>query len=332
MSRLNPSLGHWTSAAVIERSSCRDEAPRHRDGEAGPMKPPAFAYRRVEHADEAVEWLAELGDGAKLIAGGQSLVPMMNFRLVRPSALVDIERIAELDFVSRYDGELRIGALTTHETLERLPDASVRGGFETVRSAARLVGHPPIRSRGTFGGSVAHADPAAEWCLLAVLLDGEMVLRGPRGDRVVAASEFFQGFFATAIEPTEILTEVRLKNVGPYGALHEFARRHGDFATVAAAVACDAHDGVVGSVRVALGGVESVPVRAREAERVLANRTLDDAAIAEAVRCAVRELAPLTDVHATGEHRRELAATLVRRALEEVSEQWRRTSSSSASS
>jgi carbon-monoxide dehydrogenase medium subunit len=277
------------------------------------MKPPPFTYRRAGHVQEAIEHLEAFHGDAKLIAGGQSLVPMLNFRLARPAALVDIGRLGELRYARRTgDDELRIGALTLHETVERLGDHVVGDGFEVLRPAARLIGHPPIRARGTFGGSIVHADPASEWCMLALLLDARMVLHGPDGERVVAADDFFRGYFTTAAGPFEILTEVRLRRAG-VAALHEFARRHGDFATVAVAVAVDG-----GGARVVVGGVEDVPRRATEAEAVLAGRPLDADVIAEAAELAARQVDPVSDLHATAEHRRELTATLTRRALEEV--------------
>ena len=173
------------------------------------MKPAPFDYHRVDTVEDALERLAELGDDAKVLAGGQSLVPMMNFRIVRPPALVDITRVPDLKYVARDDGTLRIGALALHREIEHADD-DLLGGFGVLKAAAPLVGHFPIRARGTFGGSVAHGDPASEWCMLTMLLDGEIVARGPDGERVIPAADFFLGFFTTALEPGEILTEVRL--------------------------------------------------------------------------------------------------------------------------
>jgi carbon-monoxide dehydrogenase medium subunit len=274
------------------------------------MKPPPFAYRRADNIERAIAALADFQGEAKLIAGGQSLVPMLNFRLARPAALVDIGRLSELRYARRTDaGELRIGALTRHEALERLPDGVIGGGFELLRPAARLVGHPPIRARGTFGGSIAHADPASEWCMLALLFDAVIMLRGPSGERAVAAADFFRGYFTTAADPCEVVTEVRLRRVGERAALREYARRRGDFATVAVAVAV----GPTGT-RVVVGGVEGVPVRATDAEEALAG----GATIAEAAERTARQVDPVSDLHASAAHRRELTATLARQALEEV--------------
>ena len=173
------------------------------------MKPAPFAYHRAHSVAEAVALLAELGDEAKILAGGLSLVPMMNFRLARPTALVDVSRIAGLSYLraDAADG-LRIGALTTHRAVEISRDPAVLGDFGVLPRSARWIGHYPIRSRGTFGGSIAHADPAAEWCLLAVLLDARIVLTGPDGQRTVPAAEFFEGYYSTAAGPDEMITEI----------------------------------------------------------------------------------------------------------------------------
>jgi aerobic carbon-monoxide dehydrogenase medium subunit len=280
------------------------------------VKPAAFDYHRVDTADEAIERLAELGDEAKVLAGGQSLVPMMNFRLVRPPALVDVSRVAELRGLRREDGVLRIGALTRHAEVEHAAADDLAGGFEILRRAARFVGHFPIRARGTFGGSVAHADPAAEWCMLAVALDAEIVVRGPDGRRAIPAREFFAGFFTTTLEPAEIVEEVRFPRPWRHAAIQEFARRHGDFAIVAAVVALEAEDGVVRDARVVVGGVDEVPVRAEAAEAALRGRASD--AFADAAKAAAAEVDPSGDIHGSAEYRRELTGVLVRRALEEA--------------
>ena len=232
------------------------------------MKPAAFEFRRASTVEEAVGQLEELGDDAKLLAGGQSLVPMMNFRLVRPSALVDVTGVGGLEYVEAEGEGLRIGALTPHRWVELMEDPEVLEGFGVLKRAARWVGHYPIRTRGTFGGSIAHADPSAEWCMLAVLLDAEIVVLGPGGERVIPASEFFYGFFMTALEPTEMVVEVRFPEPAPHAAIQEFARRAGDFAIVAA-VSVDASEGKSRSASVVLGGVADVPLRVEEAEKVL---------------------------------------------------------------
>ncbi len=275
------------------------------------MKPASFDYHRVEEVGEALELLAELGEDAKVLAGGQSLVPMMNFRIVRPPALVDVSRIPDLAYVARDGDALRVGALTLHRDLEFADDALLEG-FGVLKRTAPLVGHLPIRARGTFGGSIAHGDPASEWCLLAVALGAQIVARGPAGERTIPADEFFLGFFTTALEPGELLCEVRLPDPRPRAALEEFSRRHGDYAIVAAAVCLDGEAGT----RVVVGGVDEVPLRVEAAERVLRESDLTPDALEEAAQTAAREVDPSGDVHGGKEYRRKLTAVMVRRALE----------------
>ena len=283
------------------------------------MKPAAFEYRRATAVEDAVDQLTELGDEAKLLAGGQSLVPMMNFRLVRPSALVDVAGIPDLQYLEPHDGRgLKIGALTPHRWLEEMEDPELLEGFSILKRAARWVGHYPIRTLGTFGGSIAHGDPSAEWCMLAALLDAEIVAVGPEGERVVPASDFFHGFFMTALEPDEMIVEVRFPQPAPNAALQEFARRAGDYAIVAAAVTLDMDDGKCRSARVVLGGVADVPLRVTEAERVLEGAEAGREAFEQAGREAAKAVDPPSDVQGTAEYRRDLSAVMVRRALEEA--------------
>ena len=211
------------------------------------MKPAPFAYHRAHSVDEAVALLAELGDEAKILAGGLSLVPMMNFRLARPAFLVDVSRIGGLSYLRAdpADGQetaLRVGALTTHRTVETTCDPAVLKNFGVLPRSARWIGHYPIRSRGTFGGSIAHADPASEWCLLAVLLGARVVLTGPDGPRTVPAAEFFEGYYSTAAGPDEMITELWFPAPAPNAVLTEFAHRQGDFAA-------DGFDGLAGRAR-----------------------------------------------------------------------------------
>lgn len=287
------------------------------------MKPAAFEYRRVSTVEEAVEQLGQLGDDAKLLAGGQSLVPMMNFRLVRPSALVDVKRIPDLQYVEPDGGGLKIGALTPHRWVELMEDPRALEGFSVLKKAARWVGHYPIRTLGTFGGSIAHADPSAEWCMLAVLLDAEILAVGPGGERVVPASEFFAGFFMTALEPDEMIVEVRFPEPAPHAALKEFARRAGDYGIVAAAVALDLDGEECRSARVVLGGVSDVPLRIPEAEKVLEGADVGAEVFEAAGREAAGAIDPPSDVQGTAEYRRDLASALVRRALAEAASETR---------
>ncbi len=277
------------------------------------MKPASFAYHRAGSVPEAVALLAELGDEAKILAGGLSLVPMMNFRLARPSDLVDVTRIPGLSYL-RADGDgLRIGALTTHRAIETSTDPAVLADFGVLPRAARWIGHYPIRSRGTFGGSIAHADPASEWCLLAVLLGARVVLHGPGGRRTVPAAEFLHGYYTTDAAPDEMITEVCFPRPAGRAVLTEFAQRAGDFAIVAAAVLADIADGTVRSADVVVGGVGPLPVRIGTAG--LAGQPAGPQTWRAAGELAAAQVEPSSDNHGSAEYRKRLTATLVSRAL-----------------
>lgn len=281
------------------------------------MKPATFDYHQATSVAHAVELLGEHGDDGKLLAGGQSLAAVMNLRLARPEVVLDIDQVPGLSYIQTDGQALRIGALTRHRQLETYP--ADLGGYELLRRTARYIGHYPIRVRGTVGGSIAHADPAAEWVLLAALLDAEVELASVRGRRTVAASELFHGSFLTSIEPDELLTETRFPRGYRCGAITEYARRHGDFAIVAAAVAFDLDDdGGTVDPRIGLAGVDAVPVRAYDAERALAGQRPDDPTIAEVVELAVAGLEPPSDAHGDATYRRHLARTLTTRALTEA--------------
>ena len=280
------------------------------------MKPAPFAYHRADSVEQAVALLAQLGDEAKILAGGLSLVPMMNLRLARPSALVDVTRIPGLSYLRAGPDGLHVGALTSHRTVELSRDPAVTAGFGVLPRSARWIGHYPIRARGTFGGSVAHADPASEWCLLALLLGASVVLRGPAGQRALPAAEFLQGFYTTAAEPDEMITEVWFPRPARRAALVEFAERQGDFAVVAAAVSVDVAGGVCRSARVVLGGVGPLPVQ------VTAEAVAGQPATAQTWRAmgehAASQIEPPSDTHGSSGFRKKLAATLVSRALAEA--------------
>lgn len=289
------------------------------------MKPAPFTYHRARDLDGATRLLAELEareEDPKVLAGGQSLVAMMNFRLARPAHLVDIGRLDCLRGIhTDADGALHLGALTTHHQVERAPAESLGRGHAVLRDAMRWVGHLPIRTRGTVGGSLAHADATAEWCLLATLLDAELVVRGGAGRRRVPAAEFFLGYYTTALGADDLLTEVVFPRPAPHAALTEFAQRHGDFATVAAAVDLElAADGrTVRGGRVALGGVAALPVRVPEAEAVLARGdTAGDALFAACGQAAADAVDPPSDAAGSAGYRRRLARTLVVQACEEA--------------
>jgi carbon-monoxide dehydrogenase medium subunit len=274
------------------------------------VKPAPFTYHRARSVSGAVGLLAELGEDAKVIAGGQSLVAMMNFRLARPEHLIDIARIPGLDAISRDGDALRIGALVTHHAVET---ADLGPGFRVLSDAMRWVGHLPIRTRGTVGGSLAHADATAEWCLLAVLMDALIVAEGPAGRREIPAGEFFQGVFTTALEPDELIVEVVFPRPAPRAALTEFAERRGDFAIVAAAVDLDAP-------RVVLGGVAPLPLRVPDAEEALVSGYASySAQVHSRAASAAAEAIDVRDEPGVSAHyRRALVRTLVTRACEEA--------------
>jgi aerobic carbon-monoxide dehydrogenase medium subunit len=282
------------------------------------VKPAPFTYHRAHSTDEAVALLAELGDEAKILAGGLSLVPMMNFRLARPSALVDVNGIAGLSYLRADHHGLRIGALTRHRTVETTRDRAVLASYGVLPRSARWIGHYPIRSRGTFGGSIAHADPASEWCLLAVLMQARIILTGPGGKRTVPAAEFFQGYYTTAARPEEMITELWFPRPDPHAVLTEFAPRQGDFAVVAAAVTVDIEDGVCRSGRVVLGGVGPQPVQVDAA--ALAGQPAGPGTWQAVGEHAAGQIDPPDDTHGTSGYRRRLTVTLVSRALAEASE------------
>ena len=280
------------------------------------MKPASFAYHRAHSVEETVALLTELGDEAKILAGGLSLVPMMNFRLARPSALVDVTRVPGLNYLRADDDGLRIGALTPHRAVETTRDPAVREGFGVLPRSARWIGHYPIRVRGTFGGSIAHADPASEWCLLAILLDARVVLQGPAGRRALPAVEFLQGYYTTAAEPDEMITEVWFPRPRSRAVLTEFAQRQGDFAVVAAAVTVEVTDGVCRSGRVALGGVGPLPVEVDA--KLLAGQPAASGTWLAMAEHAAGQIDPPSDAHGSSGFRKKLAATLVSRALAEA--------------
>jgi aerobic carbon-monoxide dehydrogenase medium subunit len=282
------------------------------------MKPAPFEYRAPMSVEDALSVLADSGDDAKVLAGGQSLVPSMNFRLARPAVLVDINGLRELDYIRTDDGTLRIGALARHIRFE---DSVVDDPLaDLLTRAANFVGHLPIRVRGTFGGSLAHADPAAEWCMLARTLDAAMVVSGARGQRTIRAEDFFVTVFTTAIEPDELLTEVRLPLLGPEArtGFVEFSRRAGDFAIVAATAAVELRGDRIENPRIGLGGVGGTPVRASGAEDVLRGEPPSTDLFAEAGASAASEVDPIGDIHGSAEYRRDLVRALTRRALEQA--------------
>jgi len=286
------------------------------------MKPPKFEYVRASSVAEAVAALAAGAGDAKIIAGGQSLVPMLNFRLLSPSVLIDINRIAELDFVEEQpDGGLRIGALTRHHTLETSP--VVKRLFPVLNAAMAHVAHLAIRNRGTIGGSITHADPAAELPLMMVLLDAQIKLVSPKGERVVDAPDFFVAALTSAVEEDEIVTEINLPPLPPQAgwAFEEVARRSGDFALAAVGVVLAVEDGKVTQARIGVMGVGDTPMRMHDAETILFDQACDEQTLDEVVQAVRDAVEPNTDLHASADYRRHLVGVLARRA---VITAWRR--------
>jgi len=279
------------------------------------MKPAKFDYHAPTTVEQALELLGRYGGDAKVLAGGQSLMPLLNFRLSRPAALVDLNRIPSLAYIKEADGQVRFGAMTRQRTIEFSPVVQAR--VPLLREATKLVGHLPIRTRGTIGGSIAHADPSAEYPTVLTALEGEVVARGPKGERVIKAKDLFRTYLTTSLTPDEILVEVRLPAM-PMGAgyaLEEFARRHGDFAIVGIAAVVVKAGARCTLARLATAGTGPVPVRLRAAEEILERDGLGDAAIEAAARRASELVSPDADIHASADYRRHLTGVLTKRAL-----------------
>ncbi len=283
------------------------------------MKNPPFEYVRANDLDEALAVLAE-HDGAKVIAGGQSLLPLMALRLATPPVVVDIGAVAGLDEIDvAADGGVRIGALVTHAEAER--SDVLAAAAPLVHEAMPYIGHRAIRNRGTVCGSVAHADPAAEMPAVLLALDGEIVARSARGERTIAAADFFTGYLDTTLADDEIVTAVRVPPSGSdsTGAIAEVARRHGDYALVGVAAALDAPDGRIERAALSLFGVAGTPVRVGPAEEALVGNSVPgdavDALVDRAAELVSHGVDPSGDLHASANHRRHLAGVVTRRAL-----------------
>jgi CO/xanthine dehydrogenase FAD-binding subunit len=279
------------------------------------VKPAPFEYHAPASVDEALALLARYGGDAKLLAGGQSLVPLLNFRLARPAAIVDLNRIPALAGIREVNGHVAFGAMTRQRAIEFSPVVARR--LPLLAEATRWVGHLPIRSRGTIGGSLAHADPSAEYPTVLTALDGEVSVRGPRGERVVRAGALFETYLTTTLAPDEILVEVRLPAMpeGAAYAFEEFSRRHGDFAIVGVAAMVVGRGERCATARLATAGTGPVPVRLRAAEEILERDGLGEAAIAAAARRAAEVVQPDSDIHASADYRRNLTRVLTERAL-----------------
>ena len=283
------------------------------------MKPSAFEYLAPETVEEAIDLLGRYGEEAKILAGGQSLVPIMNFRLGRPEVLIDINRIKELDYIKEEGDELVIGALTRERDLELSPRVQKR--CPLLAKAISFIGHVPIRNRGTIGGSLVHADPSSEIPTATCALDAKMRVVGPSGERILGPEEFFLTYLTTSLEPSEMLVEVRVpafpEKTG--WSFTELSRRSGDFAIVGVASILFMEDGdLCKEARISLGGVASTPVRAEEAEELLSGETMTESLIDKAALEAVEVTDAESDYHASDEYRREMARVFVRRGLREA--------------
>jgi len=284
------------------------------------MKPPSFEYAAPNTVAEAVSLLEQHGGEAKILAGGQSLMPLLNMRFARPTALIDLRQVADLDGIREANGGLAIGAMTTKRAVER--SALVKSRQPLLHAATLWIAHPQIRNRGTVGGSMAQADPAAEYPAVALALDAEFRAAGPGGERSIPAEDFFVTYLTTALDENEVLTEVRVPALPERTgwSIQEVARRHGDFAMVGAAITVAlGGGGRCSDARVVLFGVGPTPLRARAAEQVVTGEAPGEAVFSEAGRKAGEELdEPLSDVHASAEYRRHLAQVLTRRGLAEA--------------
>lgn len=280
------------------------------------MKPAPFHYHAPTTVEEAVAQLARYGGDAKVLAGGQSLVPVMAFRLARPGQIVDINGIEALDYVRVADGRLHIGALARHARFHDPVEPGPLGHL--LSTVVQSIAHLPIRMRGTFCGSLAHADASSEWCATAATLDAEMVLVSETGQRIVAAADYFKGFLMTDRADAELLVEVRfpLLPAGARWGFAEFSRRAGDYALTLCLAVIRIEGGKVAEARIGVGGAEPFPRRIKEAEATLLGRPFDHAACRRAAEFAAKAVDPMSDSQADPEYRRDLVLAMVRRALE----------------
>ena len=287
------------------------------------MLPAPFEYHAPRTVDEALDLLDEFGDEGKVLAGGQSLIPLLKLRFASPGHLVDINKIKELDFIEERDGTLRIGPLFRHKAAER--SSLLTSRYQVMADAAPQIADPIIRNRGTIAGSVAHADPSGDWGSVLLAMDADLVLRSKRGSRTVKARDFFSGPFSTALEPTEILSEIRIPAAKAMtgGAYLKLERKVGDFATVAVAVHLRMDDGKVGSAGIGLTAVGPQNIKAEKAEAVLRGAQLDDDVIKEAAALAAEAADPKADQRGSVEYKRNIVRVFTQRGLKRAAERAR---------
>jgi len=282
--------------------------------------PASFEYFAPTTLDEALEILERQEGEAKVLAGGQSLIPLMKLRFATPRALVDINAVTGLDTLEEEDGGLRIGALVRHKTCER--SELLSGRFGALGAAAPLISDPIVRNLGTVCGSLAHADPQGDWGSVMLAVGADVEVRGPGGARTIPIEEFFQGPFTTALEPTEVITEVRVRDPGPdsAGTYLKLERKVGDFATVGAAVHLSFANGTIGHAGIALTGVGPANLKATSAEEALAGRELDEDAIRNAAQLAAEAAEPRYDIRGSAEYKRSVVRVFVERGLRAAAE------------
>lgn len=283
------------------------------------MKPCAFEYFNPQSVEEAIELLDRYGDEAKIIAGGQSLVPMMNFRLARPEILIDINEIKELDYIKTEGDELVIGALSRERDIEQSP--LVIEKWPLLSNAIAFIGHSAIRNRGTIGGSLVHADPSAEIPTALCALNGKLKVIGPSGEKILEPEDFFLTYLTTSLEPSDLLVEIRIpalpQKMG--WSFKELSRRSGDFAIVAVGILLFSETpGVCSEARISMGGVAPTPVRAEEAEALLSGQKITEKLIAAAAQQAAEETDTEPDYHASAEYRMDMARVFVKKGLQEA--------------
>lgn len=279
------------------------------------MYPARFAYTAPTTLEEALATLAEHGDEAKVLAGGQSLIPLLKLRVAAPSVVVDLNRVPGLDALEETEEGLRIGALVRHAACER--SSALTGRYRLLGDAARLVADPLVRNRGTLCGSLAHADPQGDWGAVLLAARGSVVARGPEGERTIAADDLFVGPFTTSLSPHEVIVEARIPDPGAHtsGTYLKLERKVGDFATAAVAVQITMANGTIGEAGIGLTGVAPTNIRASAAEDALRGSEPTDETIAEAARLAAEAAEPQTDIRGTAEYKRNVVRVFTERGL-----------------
>jgi carbon-monoxide dehydrogenase medium subunit len=289
------------------------------------LQPRAFEYVRASTVSQAVDLLRKNGERAKVLAGGQSLIPLLKLRLASPEILVDIGRIPGLSSIQEDGAGLKIGALARHRDLEHA--TAIRERYPLLGDVPKVLGDPEVRNLGTIGGSLAHADPAGDWGTALLAFDAKLVASGPKGKRTIPVDEFFEDTFSTALQPAEILTEIRIPKPAARsgGAFKKLKRKTGDFAIVSAAAQLELDaSGAIAKVRIGLGAVGATPVRAKRAEAALLGKKPGDAAFDEAGRLAAQESNPSSDLHGSEAYKKAMVQVFTKRALQTAAERAER--------